>query len=115
MLVWDLRSSSGRIEAPLRLVPQGARFLPRVSVADLGSGVAPESPLRVAVAGLMGGTPLEPPIATGSSSDSPRRRQRRPIWVWWAAGGAAALVLGGAVVALDQNRSGDALTVHVQK
>ena len=117
VLLWDLRSTSGRVEAPLRFHDLGARSLSRASIADLGAGTSPDPALRTALASL-----LAPETAPLLATKIPEPRRARPArkggvgnWVWWTAGGIALLAAGGAAAALSQPPpGGEKVAVSVQ-
>lgn len=104
VILWDLRSQKGRVEAPLRLRDATKGAFTWQVVADLGTAAAPDVPLQKALAELLGDAPVarrtKPPRSGGSKA--------LPNWVWWAAGGVALAAAGGAaVLTLDGGSSGD--------
>jgi hypothetical protein len=117
VLVWDLRSNAGHIEAPMRFRDAPGHAFSRATVADLGNGVTPDNALRAAVGTLLNPV-IDHPVAVGTPGHA---RSHRPSgggiapWVWWVGGGLAVVAAGGAAAALAQPPAGgDNVAVKVQ-
>ena len=114
VILWDLRSQKGRVEAPMRLRDVTEAAFTWQVVANLGTAAAPDAPLQKALAELLGDSPVArrtpPPRLRGGS-------RSLPSWVWWAAGGVAIAAAGGAAaLTLDGGKSeDDEVVVVVEK
>lgn len=118
VLLWDLRSANGRVEAPMRMRDAVAKAFTWQVNADLGTAASPDAALRRAVTEILEETPTAVPVAIPQRPKKPAEMRRLPPWVWWAAGGVALAAAGGAAAYTmtgSREKPGDEVVVVVDK